>query len=47
MQNTPYKDHRISNLAQRLHDKLDAEVIDRLSRLEAKIDRLASAPVKR
>ena len=31
----------------RLHHKLDMEVIDRLSRLEAKIDGLASAPVKR
>ena len=28
--------HRIFDLAQRLHTKLDAEVIDRLSRLEAK-----------
>ena len=39
--------HGIFDLAQRLHTKLDAEVIDRLSRLEAKIDGLASAPVKR
>ena len=30
----------------RLHQKLDAEVVDRLCRLEAKIDGLASPPVK-
>jgi hypothetical protein len=35
------------SLSRNGRDELDAEVIDPLSRLDAKIDDLASAPVKR